>query len=66
MESRNVVITEMSSRLLPPPTEESSVQVPGNEEVSGDNIHNYATEDDFLRDLSRVQLNDISDPRPLN
>ena len=51
VESGNVVFIETPSRLLPSPAEESSVQVSGNEGVSNDNDHNYATDDDFLCDL---------------
>ena len=51
VESRNVVFIDAPSRLLPPPVEESSVQVSGNGGVSNDNDHNYATDDDFLRNL---------------
>ena len=51
MESRNVLFIELPLQLLPPPTEESSVQVSGNGGVSNDNDHNYATDDEFLRDL---------------
>ena len=51
MESSNVVFIETPSQLIPPSTEESSVQVSGNEGVNNDNnSHNYAT-DDFVRDL---------------
>ena len=42
---------ETFSQLLPPSTEESSVQVSGNEGINNDNnSHNYAT-DNFVRDL---------------
>ena len=51
MESSNVVFIETPSQLIPPSTEESSVQVSGNEGVNNDNnSHNYAT-DDLVRDL---------------
>ena len=51
MESSNVVFIETRSQLISPLTEESSVQMSGNEGVNNDNTsHNYAT-DDFVRDL---------------
>ena len=50
MDSSNVVFIETPSQLIPHSTEESSVQVSGNEEVNNGNSHNYAT-DDFVRDL---------------
>ena len=51
VESSTVVFIETPSQLIPPLTEESSVQVSGNEGVNNDNnSHNYAT-DDFVCDL---------------
>ena len=51
MESSNVVFIETPSQLLPPSTEESSVQVSGNEGVNNDNNSHNSTTDDFVRDL---------------
>ena len=49
MQSQNVIFIETSSRLLPPPLEETSQQV--NQPSNGMDDHNYITYDDFLRDL---------------
>ena len=49
-ESGNAVSIETPSRLFPPTTEELSEQVSGNEGVSNENRHNFAT-DDVLHDF---------------
>ena len=60
VESSNVVFIETPSQLILPSTEESSVQVSGNEGVSNDNCHRRR----FARS-SQLHLNGTSDPRPL-
>ena len=49
MESRNVVFIETASRLLPPPSDVAHTQRLPSSNVT--DVHNYSTDDDFLRDL---------------
>ena len=50
MESRNVIIIELPSRLFPPSVDETSQQIiPPSNEMDG---HKYITDADFVRNLS--------------
>ena len=66
VENSNVVFIETPSQLIPPSTEEWSVQVSGNEGVNNDNNrHNYTT-DDFVQDLRNYTLMTNLTPGPFS